>query len=116
MTGNTRGGEWWNTVFRDLTRILSQIGIAPSTLSTYRASWNQRARWRTQVQQASVFSSADDSPDDELAEVLAQHLAYKYFARGNNLSTAVGNLTVVQFSHQKTGVQLPMSHSYIRAG
>lgn len=76
MAEYTRGGEWWSTVFRDLARVVvvvSQIEIAPSTLNTYRASWNRWVIWRTQVLQACVFLSADDSPD-ELAEALAQYL------------------------------------------
>lgn len=39
MVVNTRGEEWWSTVFRNLARLPSQIGVARSTLSPYLQSF-----------------------------------------------------------------------------
>ena len=114
LAGSEIGRAGCENLFRDLAAVLARVGVAPSTLATYSGGWKIWAQFR----QAGVGKPLYLDPSvgsDSLAHELASFVAYLYFSRGNKLQTVVGRLSAIQYFHKLEGIELPLTHYFLRA-
>lgn len=114
MAGDELGATRCDNMFGHLAVVLSQVGIAPSTMATYNGSWRLWCQWSKRAMNKSGFFDPSEGNDNMATEV-ANFLACEHLARRNKPPMAVAKLRAVQFFHRRTGIELPLRHPFLVA-